>query len=165
MGSARRKQLLGVGHRAPGFQLRELKGGSRNLEEALANGPALLAFFKITCPVCQLEFPFLERIHREAAPGSVALYGVSQDDEEWTRDFNRSYGITFPTLLDSAAERYPASNAFGISIVPTALLIEPDGTVSWALEGFHKGQIQALAGKFGVDPFRPDEFVPESKAG
>ncbi len=163
MGSARRKTILAVGERAPDFRLRELAGGSRALEELLPNGPLLLVFFKVTCPVCQLELPFLERIHREAAGGAVAVYSVSQDDAEWTRDFNRRYGISFPTLLDGPG--YPASNAYGITVVPTAFLIERDGTVAWALEGFHRREIRTLAGRFGVNPFRPDEYVPEAKAG
>lgn len=166
MGSARRKAIVGVGERAPSFDLRELDGGSRTLDELLAKGPVLLVFFKVTCPVCQLELPFLERIHQQAgqeAGGAVAVYAISQDNTEWTKDFRRRYGISFPMLLDAAG--YPASNAYGISIVPSAFLIERDGTVSWTLEGFRKSEIQSLAGRFGVNPFRPGEYVPEAKAG
>lgn len=164
MGTGRRKHLLRVGEHAPPFRLQDLEGAGVALEDLLPNGPVLLAFFKITCPVCQLELPFLDRLWREAA-GALAVYGISQDDAEWTRDFNKRYGVTFPVLLDSAAERYPASNACGISIVPSVFLVERDGAVAWALEGFHKREIQAVAGRFGVNPFRSGEYVPEAKAG
>lgn len=164
MASADRTQIPGVGDHAPGFRLRDLQGGWQALDDLVSAGPVLLAFFKITCPVCQLTLPFLDRIHKDAQ-GALRVYGVSQDDAEWTRDFNRRFGITFPTLLDSAGDDYPAGNAFGITTVPTLFLVERHGAISWLLEGFVKREIQSLAGKFGVNPFRPDENVPEWKAG
>ena len=39
---------------------------------------------------------------------------------------------------------FPASNAYGISSVPTLFLIERDGTVSKVLEGWRKKEIAAL---------------------
>ena len=77
MGAAKQKRMLDVGARAPEFQLKDLDGHARSLRELLPSGSLLLAFFKITCPVCQYTFPFLERIHREAANSSVSLTGTS----------------------------------------------------------------------------------------
>ena len=74
------------------------------LQDLIANGPVLLAFFKITCPVCQLTFPFLERLH---TAGTLPIYGISQNDAEDTREFNQHFGVTFPTLLDPRGERLP----------------------------------------------------------
>ncbi len=34
----------------------------QSLEDILGKGPALLAFYKISCPVCQLTAPYLERL-------------------------------------------------------------------------------------------------------
>ena len=58
------RQLPEVGARAPEFRLPRADGGEIGLAEITAQGPALLAFFKISCPVCQLTFPFLQRIHQ-----------------------------------------------------------------------------------------------------
>lgn len=165
MGSARQRRLLRAGAKAPDFTLANLAGGQTALHELLPNGPVVLAFFKVTCPVCQLTFPFLERIHRERAPSSLSIYGISQDDAGWTTDFNQRYGITFPTLLDTEEDNYPASNAYGISTVPSLFLVEPGGTIALTLEGFSKRDIQDLAGRAGVNPFRPGDYVPEWKAG
>jgi peroxiredoxin len=164
MGYAQHR-MVQKGSRAPDFKLKDLAGSEVSLHELLPNGPVLLAFFKVTCPVCQLTFPFLDRIHRERTAASIAIYGISQDDERWTRDFNERHGVTFPTLLDPADDEYPASNAYGISTVPTLLLVERDGTISWTLEGFSKRELQALGAKAGVNPFRADDYVPEWKAG
>ena len=53
------RQMLGAGERAPAFELQDVRGGKRSLDEILAGGAAVLAFFKITCPTCQLMMPFL----------------------------------------------------------------------------------------------------------
>jgi hypothetical protein len=39
-----------------------LDGGETTLRDLISNGPALLAFFKVSCPVCQMTLPFLDRI-------------------------------------------------------------------------------------------------------
>jgi peroxiredoxin len=165
MGSARRNGILEAGSKAPDFKLRNLSGGETSLEELLPNAPLLLAFFKVTCPVCQLTFPFLDRVYRERTSASMEIYGISQDEADWTRDFNERFGVTFPVLLDTSKNHYAASSAYGLTTVPSLFLIERDGTISWSLEGFSKREIQALAAKAGVNPFRADENVPEWKAG
>jgi len=165
MASARENQTLEAGQKAPDFRLEDLGGGQKTLGELLSDGPVLLAFFKVSCPTCQFTLPFLERIYRGAAAGSVRVFAVSQDDAEATREFHSEFGITMPTLLDSARNRYPASNAYGLTHVPSMFLIERDRTISWALVGFSRKEIQTLGEKLGVNPFRPGEPVPESKSG
>src|ERR1017187_1787290 len=135
MASRGQHRLLEPGSRAPDFRLRLLAGGDATLAEILAAGPVLLAFFKISCPICQLTFPFLERIH---AAGSLRIFGISQDGADDTRDFNREFGVTFPTLLDSEESGFPASNDYGISSVPTMFLVEPGGMISNVIEGWRK---------------------------
>jgi peroxiredoxin len=169
MGAAKENELLRAGQRAPDFRLARLVNGAiegtAELAELLSGGPVLLAFFKSSCPVCQMTLPFLERIHRGRAPGSLEIYGVSQDDAVTTQEFAGEFGISFPMLLDTEESGYPASNAYGISHVPSLFLVERDGTIAWSLEGFVKREFLAMAGKAGVVPFRADENVPEWKAG
>jgi len=157
-----KKAVLEAGARAPSFRLKDLGGASVSLEELLLKGPALLAFYKVSCPVCQLTFPFLERL---AASLSIQIAGISQDDLSATEGFNRRFGVTFPTLLDQAKEGYPASNAFGITNVPTLFLVEPDGQIASVVSGFSKRDLEALGARAGVMAFRADENVPEWKAG
>ena len=155
-------KLLDPGSPAPDFRLPQLDGGTVALQEILAKGPALIAFFKTTCPVCQLTFPFLERIHKG---GTLPVYAVSQDDAEDTREFNREFGLTLPTLLDTGRSGYPASEAFGISSVPSAFLIERDGGIARVIVGWSKRDMESLGGLAGAQVFRQGENVPEWKAG
>jgi len=157
-----KKGVLETGARAPAFQLQNLSGATVSLAEILAKGPALLAFYKIGCPVCQLTFPYLERL---AAGSGIQIIGISQDDVGASTAFNQRFGITFPTLLDQAKDNYPASNAFGITNVPTMFLVEPDGHIANTISGFSKRDLEALGARTGVSTFRADENVPEWKAG
>jgi peroxiredoxin len=165
MGAGRQLRMLSVGDAAPDFELRSLDGDTATLKQVLADGPALLAFFKASCPVCQLTFPFLERFHEGAAPGTLRVIGISQDGTEDTRNFNRQYGVKFPTLLDTKAAGYPASNDYGLSHVPSAFLVEPNGSISWTMEGFRKQDLEELGSRVRVTPFKPGEKVPEWKSG
>ena len=158
----RKKVMLEAGTPAPAFQLKSLNGEKKSLTDVLESGPALLAFYKVSCPVCQLAFPYLERLSGGPA---IRIIGISQDDDRATQDFNQRFGVTFPTLLDQSKEEYPASNAYGISSVPSLFLVEKDGRISKSFSGFSKRDLEAIGERAGIQPFRPEENVPEWKAG
>src|SRR5262249_8072064 len=124
-----------------------------------------LAFYKVSCPTCQYTLPFLERLYRGPVKRDVPIYAISQDDAESTREFNSEFGITMPTLLDSEAEGYPASNAYGVTNVPSLFLVEPGCIISQSVVGFDKKSLEALGDRLGMAPFGPGEYVPEWKAG
>ncbi len=58
------KITIQSGDKAPLFELRDAAGNEYSLAEALRKGPVIAAFFKISCPVCQFTFPFLERLFK-----------------------------------------------------------------------------------------------------
>jgi len=138
----KKKSVAAAGAKAPAFQLAGLDGAKHSLDEILKRGPALVAFYKISCPVCQLTAPYLERLKGSE---KLQIIGISQDDAGSTRGFAQRFGVTFPTLLDQASEEYPASNAYGISSVPSLFLLEQDGTISKSFSGFSKRDLEAVA--------------------
>jgi peroxiredoxin len=162
MWGKKKAAMLEAGVSAPAFELKSLGGDKKSLEEILASGPTLLAFYKVSCPVCQLTFPYLERL---AASTSLQIVAISQDDDSSTKSFNQRFGVTFPTLLDQAKENYPVSNAYGISSVPSVFLVEKNGEIAKAFSGFSKRDLEAVGERAGVKPFRPDDNVPDWKAG
>jgi peroxiredoxin len=162
MASRRQRALLNPGTPAPDFRLVRVEGGETGLGELTARGRVLLVFFKVTCPTCQFTMPFLERIHRA---GTLAVCGISQDDAEDTRDFERYFGASFPTLMDDEAAGFPSSNAYGVASVPSMFLVEPDGKISRVTEGWNKMEMEELAAIAGMTLFRPDDNVPAWRAG
>ena len=91
---------LAVGKKAPDFTLSAMDGKPFSLRDALTRGPVVAAFFKISCPVCQYAFPFLERIYKAYGSKNVTIVGVSQNNARDTGLFIKEYGLTFPVLLD-----------------------------------------------------------------
>jgi peroxiredoxin len=157
--------MLQTGERAPDFDLEDGQGRSRSLRDLAASGPVVVAFFKTTCPVCQLAFPFLDRIHRAQKAPAMSIYGVSQDDAEATREFTDEFGVTFPMLFDTAESGYPASDAYGVSHVPSVFLVEPGGAITWTMEGFDKKALEDLGARASVAVFTARDQVPAFKPG
>ena len=159
-----------AGKIAPDFTLTDLQGKQHSLTAALQKGPVALAFFKISCPVCQYALPFLERIHQAYGSEKVTVLGISQDDARDTRDFCKEYGLTFPALMDE--EGYPVSNLYGLTNVPTLILVRPGGRVKLGGHGFSKRDLETVARELAaasgkpVEPvFKPGEAVPDYKPG
>jgi len=161
---------LTVGTAGPEIKLSSTKGKKFSLQESLKRGPVLAAFFKISCPVCQFTLPYLERIYKAYSGSAVTIVGVSQDEQNYTEEFAREYGITFPLLLDPV-DHYPASNAYDLTNVPSIFFIAA-GEVKLSIVGWDKRDMEKLnaevarASGVPVQPlFRKGEDVPASKAG
>src|SRR6202451_2068585 len=84
---------LTPGTSAPDFTLPTMEGKQFSLKEALAQGPVLAAFFKISCPVCQFAFPYLDRIYKAYGNRNVAIVGISQNEKKDTAAFLKEYGV------------------------------------------------------------------------
>lgn len=154
---------LRPGADAPMFRLPLLDGGVVDLAEWLAGGAVVLAFFKTTCPTCKLAFPFLERIHRHGS--GPRLLAISQDGAEATARFHAEFGVTMPTALDAAGNGYEASNAYGLTHVPSLFLVTAGGAIEWFSTGFAKAELEELAAMGGVELFTGDDRAPEWKPG
>jgi peroxiredoxin len=152
--------LLDAGRIAPEFSLKDVDGERRSLRENLKQSAVLAVFFKISCPSCQLTLPFLERLKT-----IVRVVGISQDDASSTKDFLDYFKITFPVLIDPEKDHYAVSGVYRLTFVPSMFLIERDGKISWALHGFHRGNLEQLAARYGVALFGADEKVPLMKPG
>jgi peroxiredoxin len=162
---------IAPGATAPGFSLKATDGKEYSLNALMQRGPVVLAFFKISCPVCQFTFPFLQRLFQRYGGADVSFLGLSQDNASATTKFAQQYGTTFPILLDDEST-YLVSNAYGLTNVPTIFLINSDGVVKVVSLGFDKNDLESIAAelaeqkKISATPlFRPDESVPDHKPG
>ncbi len=163
---------LACGIRAPEFALTTTSGKSLILSKLLNDGPVVLAFFKVSCPVCQYAFPYLERLWQVHKTEAVSFIGVSQDNANDTATFVKKYGVTFPVVLDDPA-RYIVSNAYKLTNVPTAFLINRGGEIEVGSVGWSRKDIEEINIKLSMmdaaeqqhPVFRPGEQVAEFKPG
>jgi len=162
---------LATGTKAPEFELKTLDGKRFFLNEALAGGPVVLAFFKVSCPTCQYAFPFLERLFKAYGSKGITLVGVSQNDAKETAAFGKDFGVTFPLLLDDT-RRYPVSNAYGLTNVPSIFWIAQDGEIEVSSVGWVKADFELINRKMAetgnLTPaavFKSGEDVRDFRAG
>jgi peroxiredoxin len=162
---------LEAGKQAPQFELDAMDGSRFSLQDALGRGPVLAVFFKNSCPVCQYALPYYERVYKTYGKGKFSLVGVSQNEKNDTAEFMKRYGISFPMLLDDT-KSYPASNAYGLTNVPTAFWISQDGdieisSVGWSRQDFE--EIVKRAASVNGQPvqpvFQPAEQIADFRAG
>ena len=161
---------LSPGKIAPTFQLATTTGEHLSLQEALAGGPVLLAFFKVSCPTCQFTFPFLQRLYQQLREQGVQTWGIVQDKAQDGARFADTFGVAFPILIDDSP--YKVSRAYGLTHVPSLFLVKPDGRIETSSEGFCKADLLAiqrsLAQLLSATPpalFFPNEKIPEFKPG
>jgi peroxiredoxin len=162
---------LTVGAKAPDFELSRLDGKLFILREELARGPVVVAFFKVSCPTCQYAFPFLERLERAYGGRGARVIGVSQNDAVQTSAFIQEFGVTFPVLLDDT-EKYPVSNAYGLTNVPSIFWVADDGQIEVSSVGWVKADFEAINRKMAQSKklplagmFKPGEEVRDFRAG
>jgi peroxiredoxin len=163
---------LCAGQTAPKMELPIARGGTFSLSEALRGAKVVVAaFFKVSCPTCQYTFPFLERLHQAYPADAVRVIGISQNDAAATAEFVKTYGITFPVALDDK-KSYAASNAYGLTTVPSVFVIRADGQVEQCMIGWVREEFETLneraariAGVPAAVLIKPGEAVTDFKAG
>jgi peroxiredoxin len=170
-GGSKDMAALPAGTKAPEFSLSDLDGAKFSLQTALKQGPALVAFFKVSCPTCQYTFPFLERLHQAYGDKKITIVGISQNNQRDTAAFLKEYGVTFPVLLDDP-NGYAVSNAYGLTNVPSVFLIGQDGQIETSSVGWVKQDIDQITHKLAAAQqialpliFQPGEDVRDFRAG
>jgi peroxiredoxin len=162
---------LAAGKKAPDVELKTMDGKKFSLQLELARGPVVLIFFKASCPTCQYALPMFERLHKAYGQKNVTLVAVSQNDSNETAAFMKQFGITFPVLLDDTRS-YPASNAYGLTNVPSIFWVAQDGEIELRSVGWVKADFEWINRKMAetdkVSPsviYGPGEEVKDFRAG
>ena len=156
---------------APNFSLNTIDGKPFSLRDALVKGPVVVSFFKVSCPVCQYAFPFLDRAYKKSAGAGISFVGISQNDKKDTAAFIRQYEVTFPVLLDDT-KTFAVSNSYGLTNVPSTFWIDQGGEVQLTSVGWSRSDIEEIArkasqvtGRAAGSVFRAEEKIVEFRAG
>jgi peroxiredoxin len=150
--------MLALGDRAPSLELPDAATGE-SVTDPWREGPVVLAFFKTTCPVCQMAAPKVQAL----AEAGVRVVAVGEDPPAEIRAYADRQGQKVTTLSETAP--YPASDAFGIDTVPTLFRVDEAGTVrdavvSWDRDAWNRfaedaGGAAVSEEGDGLPPFRP----------
>jgi peroxiredoxin len=135
--------MIGVGERAPDFELPGLDGLTYALHEADADGPVLLAIWRSTCGTCRLAAPYLSRLADAYENLGWTFWAIAQDDAAAARAFVQQYGFTPTVLVDGPA--LAVSRAYDPETTPTLWLVEPGKGVTLVSEGFSKEDLNEIS--------------------
>ncbi len=132
------------GTKAPEFDLKTLDGKRFSLSDELAHRPGRAGVFQSVVS----DVPVCASVFRETASeptGATASHwsAISQNDAKDTAAFNKEFGVTFPVLLDDPRS-YPASNAYGLTNVPTIFWIAQDGEIEVSSVGWLKADFEEI---------------------
>lgn len=157
---ADRAGFVKAGDLLPPFALAEVDGGTVSLDRLVADGPAVLIFFRFSgCPACNLAMPYYQRqLHPALKAMGVPLVGISPEIPELLVDIKRRHGLTFDVAsdhgndlgrrlgiiyaCDDASHRYYTRKGVDIGALtgtgawelpmPTALVVDRDRRVRFA---------------------------------
>jgi methylamine dehydrogenase accessory protein MauD len=116
---------LPVGTPAPVFDLLDLEGEEVTLDSLRSPGrPVLLLFTEPGCEYCMELLPEVGRWQDELADElTIAL--ISCDDPKENRAMSNKHGLSRVLLEDD----WEVSDVYQVSGTPSAVLVEPDGTI------------------------------------
>jgi peroxiredoxin len=119
-----------VGNRAPDFTLQTVDGKPVSLS-ALRGEPVVLNFWRIACPACVFELPFIEDVYKSLNASKQVvkpqIYTVNlMDYAEHVNNLLNENHYTFPILMDFKGE---AMYAYSLNSIPATFFIDADGII------------------------------------
>ena len=126
-------QAVEEGMVAPNFKLKSLDGEEVSLSQ-FRGKYVLINFWATWCGPCKIEMPSLEALYQRFKNKNFALLAISNDmfGASIVKPFVKANHLNFTILLD---QRLKASNAFGVTSLPSTFMIDPKGEIIGALFG------------------------------
>ena len=111
---------------APEFSLATANGETVTLS-SLRGRPVIVNFWASWCIPCREEFPLLVSAYERYSPAGLEIVGIVHDDgPQAAAEFARSYGATWPLLLDPDDVAWQAYRG---SLVPITYYIDRTGII------------------------------------
>lgn len=121
---------------APDFKVYDLDGKEVQYASLVDDKPVLLNFWASWCPPCREEMPDLQKLYDELGDKIDFILINSTDGERETPAkaiaFLEEHGFEMPVYLDQDGE---ASILYGVSALPTNILIGADGNIIGGIPG------------------------------
>jgi thiol-disulfide isomerase/thioredoxin len=124
-----------VGSPAPPFSLSTPDGGKATLADQKGK-VVMIDFWATWCPPCRLSLPHVQEISADkdrAASGLVVWAVNDQEDAATITKFLADNKYSFTTPMDTQGT---AQSAYGVSGIPTTVIVGRDGMVKNVFVGF-----------------------------
>ncbi len=125
------------GSKAPAATFEAVASGEPAAKLGEMGGQVILIDFWATwCGPCHQIMPELQKLHEKYGPQGLRVLGVSDEDRSTVEAFAQSRAETYPLYLDMEN----ASGRFGVSGIPTLVLIGKNGKVIYTHVGAPLGE-------------------------
>lgn len=126
---------LEKGNLAPDFELKSFDGKTMKLS-SLRGKKVIVNLWATWCPPCRQEMPEMEKFYTENKNQGIEILAVNLTKAEKSRDdlpsFMKTYGITFPVLLD---ENGDIARLYNVSSIPASFIIDTQGVIREKIVG------------------------------
>src|ERR1700761_3777861 len=113
------------------LDLKFTAGDGKEIDLVKMRGKVVLIDFWATwCPPCRAEVPHVVELYKKFHDQGLEIVGISLDKQKNTMlDFTANHGMTWPQYFDGKGWDNEISSSFGISEIPTMVLVGKDGKV------------------------------------
>ncbi|MDX9872359.1 MAG: TlpA disulfide reductase family protein [Clostridia bacterium] len=120
---------------APDFTVFDADGAAVKLSD-LFGRPIVLNFWASWCPPCRGEMPDFHAVYQEIGEEVTFMMVDLVDGRRETKESGEKYiaeqGFTFPVYFDLEQD---AARIYGITSIPTTILIDPEGNIAAGVRG------------------------------
>ncbi len=149
-------EVLPAGSPAPAFTVPDLQGRQVDLAKFLGKTPMVLSFWSIYCDSCVEEMLALQKLEDKYKGQGLVILAVNEDIrvpmeriQRFVERLQRFRGkITYPLIFDQESR---VLEAYGVTSLPTLILIDGQGRVAGHFRGFDpEGERDLLASIEGL---------------
>src|SRR5471032_2638402 len=115
--TADHSRFVKAGDHIEGFELLKVEGGTLSRDELLANGPAVLVFFRFAgCPACNIALPYYQHeLWPELKAAGVRLVAISPQVPELLVEIKTRHNLEYIVASDT---NNTLGQALGITFEP-----------------------------------------------
>ncbi|MDV2686416.1 thiol-disulfide oxidoreductase ResA [Alkalihalophilus lindianensis] len=120
------RSVIRTGDKSINFILEDLEGQYYNLYELEGKG-VFINFWGTYCPECVKEMPLMDQMYQEYKSKGIEVLAINVGETQVAVErFTNRLGLSFPILIDYRSE---VVDAYGISPLPTTVLIDENGII------------------------------------
>jgi len=124
----RGREPMPSGEPVPALSVPLADGGTFDLA-AHRGKPVLLTFWASWCPACRAEAPAIQAAHEQLTTAGGTAIGLAVDRRSLPAA--ERLGMRFPQALVAQSDL----DRFGVELLPTTILVDPDGNVAASFVG------------------------------